>query len=166
MNSIKIVIWCVISATAYGVIHDQITIRLCNEYFTVAHPPIFPTESETLLAFVWGVISTWWVGLLLGVALAIAARTGRRSKRSISSLRRPIIVILLFTFISAIVFGAIGWILAECTIITLNEPFARDVSPDRHSLFLADLWAHLASYLTGIIGGLIIVIRVWRSRLI
>jgi hypothetical protein len=30
--------------------------------------------------------------------------------------------------------------------------------------FLADMWAHAASYLVGLVGGLVVVARVWRSR--
>jgi hypothetical protein len=41
------------------------------------HPPVFATQSPTLLAFRWGVIATWWVGLFPGLFLALAARAGR-----------------------------------------------------------------------------------------
>ena len=30
--------------------------------------------------------------------------------------------------------------------------------------FLADLWAHSASYLVGFVGGIVLLVRVWRSR--
>ena len=35
-------------AVVYGLIHDQITVRLCVEYFSLAHPPLFPVSSPTL----------------------------------------------------------------------------------------------------------------------
>lgn len=50
---IAIVLLAVLAACGYGVIHDQITVRICLEYFTIGHPRIFTTESPTLLAFGW-----------------------------------------------------------------------------------------------------------------
>ena len=49
MRTGAIVLMCVFAAVVYGVIHDQITARVCVEYFTVGHPPIFPTDDPTLL---------------------------------------------------------------------------------------------------------------------
>ena len=67
MESLKIVLLCILSAILYGILQDQVTARVCVEYFTIGHPPVFNTESPTLLALGWGVIATWWVGLLLGI---------------------------------------------------------------------------------------------------
>ena len=75
---LKIIIACIAAAIIYGILHDQITARVCVEYFTVFHPPVFATQSPTLLACGWGVIATWWVGLFLGLFLAVAARIGPR----------------------------------------------------------------------------------------
>ena len=64
MHAVAIVVLCIGSAVIYGILHDQITARICVEYFTIGHPPIFPTESPTLLGIGWGILATWWVGLL------------------------------------------------------------------------------------------------------
>jgi hypothetical protein len=76
MQFLRIVLLCVGAAVGYGEVHDQITAHLCVEYFSVAHPPIFHTDNPTLLAIGWGFIATWWVGMMLGVPLAAAARWG------------------------------------------------------------------------------------------
>jgi hypothetical protein len=76
MASLRIILLCVFSAVVYGILHDQVTARVCVEYFTVGHPPIFHTESPTLLAIGWGFVATWWVGLILGIFAALAARYG------------------------------------------------------------------------------------------
>jgi hypothetical protein len=62
----KILLLCILAATTYGILHDQITARLCLEYFTLAHPPLFHTESPTILAFCWGILATIGVGAVLG----------------------------------------------------------------------------------------------------
>jgi hypothetical protein len=54
IENLKIILLCVAAAIEYGVAHDQITARVCLEYFTVFHPPVFATQSPTALAFGWG----------------------------------------------------------------------------------------------------------------
>ena len=164
MQLLKIVLMSVAAAVFYGIAHDQITARVCVEYFTIGHPPIFETQDPTLLGFGWGVIATWWVGLLLGVPLAAAARAGRRPKRSAESLARPIACLLAVMAVSALLAGVTGWLLARSGTVFLVGPITRKLPSDRHVPFLADLWAHSASYLVGLIGGIVVLIRVFRSR--
>lgn len=164
MQPALIIILCIVSAICYGVAHDQVTARVCVEYFTIGHPPVFDTESPTLLALGWGVIATWWVGLIIGVPLAIAARAGGRPKRSAASLIRPVAILLALMALCALLAGLLGAVLARRGSVVLLEPMASAVPADRHVPFIADLWAHSASYLVGFIGGVVLVARTWRSR--
>lgn len=164
MRAILIIILCIVSAICYGIIHDQITARICVEYFTIGHPPIFHTDSPTLQGFGWGVIATWWVGLILGVPLAIAARIGHRPKRSPMSLIRPIAVLLTIMGMCAALAGLLGFILARNVAAILMGPIAGQVPKNRHVAFLIDLWMHNASYLFGFFGGIVLVVKTWRSR--
>src|SRR5437879_11013019 len=122
MQFAMIVLLAVVGAVGYGIIHDQITTRVCLEYFTIGHPPVFGTTSPTLLAFGWGVIATWWVGLPLGLALAVAARAGSRPKRSARSLLRPMGLLLASMAFCALVSGIVGAVLASRSLISLEEP--------------------------------------------
>jgi hypothetical protein len=164
MTAVRIVLLCVLAAVVYGVLHDQVTARVCVEYFTVGHPPVFPTADPTLLGLGWGVLATWWVGLLLGVPLAVAARVGSRPRRSAGSLVRPIARLLAVTAAVAAAAGLAGWLLGRGGAVFLVGWVAREVPADRHPAFLADLWAHTASYAVGGVGGLVVIVRVWRSR--
>jgi hypothetical protein len=155
---------CIVAAVTYGIIHDQLTARVCVEYFTVGHPPVFRTDDPTLLGIGWGIIATWWVGLLLGVPLAVVARAGSRPKRSAGSLVGPIACLLGIMAIGALVAGLAGWILAGSGVVVLVGPMASKLPADRHVPFLADLWAHSTSYLGGLVGGIAIMVLVWRSR--
>jgi hypothetical protein len=74
MESVKIVLLCIGAAVCYGIMHDQVTARVCVEYFTIGHPPVFKTDSPTLLALGWAIIATWWVGLILSVPTAVVLR--------------------------------------------------------------------------------------------
>ena len=58
MQFTKIVGMSIIAAVLYGIAHDQITARICVEYFTIGHPPIFGTDDATLLGLGWGIFAT------------------------------------------------------------------------------------------------------------
>jgi hypothetical protein len=164
VQSLAIVLIAIGASVLYGIAHDQVTARVCVEYFTIGHPPIFATEDPTLLGIGWGIVATWWVGLILGVPLAAAARAGSRPKRSAGSLVRPLGWLLVVMAICALVAGVTGWLLARNGTVILLGPLARKLPADRHVPFIADLWAHSASYLVGLVGGVVMIVRVWRSR--
>lgn len=164
MPFIKIVGMSIIAAVLYGIAHDQITARICVEYFTIGHPPIFGTDDPTLLGLGWGIIATWWVGLLLGIPLAIVSRAGLRPKRNVSTLVRPVVTLLAIMGSGAVIAGALGGLLGSIGAVFLVGDIAEAVPVDRHVAFLIDLWAHSASYLIGFVGGVVMMVRVWRSR--
>jgi len=152
------------AAVGYGILHDQITARICVEYFTVGHPPLISSTSPTLLALVWGVVATWWVGLPLGLALAVAARVGTRPKANATAVAPRIMKLLVGMASCAFVAGLAGYLLAEHGSLTLVGGWGDAVPYARHSRFLADLWAHNTSYLSGIVGGLFVAGLTYRRR--
>jgi hypothetical protein len=164
MQFLAIILFCVGAAVVYGILHDQVTARVCVEYFTIGHPPIFPTEDPTLLGIGWGILATWWVGALLGVPLAVVARAGSRPPRTAASLILPVVLLLVVTGCCALVGGLVGWVLASNGVVFLLEPLASLVPREKHVAFLADLWAHLASYVAGFVGGIVLMVLVWRAR--
>ena len=160
MQFAAIVILCVVASVAYGVVHDQITARICVEYFTIGHPPVFDTNDPTLLGLGWGVIATWWVGLILGVLLGVASRAGALPKFTAARLVRPLAVMLLVVAGLAGAAGVAGHVAATRRGVWLLEPMASRVPADRHVAFLTDLWAHLASYAGGFLGGIVLCVYV------
>jgi len=161
---LRIVLLSIGAAVVYGIAQDQITARVCVEYFTIGHPLIIPTESPTALAFLWGVLATWWVGLMLGVPLGLVACVGSRPKMEAGDLLKPIGVLLVCIGVSAFVFGVIGFLAAKAGGVWLPEPLASDVPREKHGRFLADLWAHSAAYGVGFLGGLVLCVWTWRHR--
>jgi hypothetical protein len=164
LRSLKIIGFCVLAAVFYGIVHDNVTARVCVEYFTIGHPPIFGTESPTALAFGWGIIATWWVGLGLGIPLAIAARAGLRPKLELNDLCMPIAWLLGFMACFSLIAGIAGYFAAQVGLIQLVEPLASRVPREKHVAFLADGAAHLAAYGVGILGGLFVVAKAWKKR--
>jgi hypothetical protein len=163
MEVLKIWLFCIGAAICYGIVHDQITVRICVEYFSVFHPTILPLKSPTLLALQWGILATWWVGAFLGVLLAIAARAGRRIPLRAPDLLRPVGTLLACMFAGAAIAGATGFVLTKAGYFDLAwlDPL---LAPEKHARFMADWWAHSASYLVGIVGGLIVCVRTYVSR--
>ena len=66
--------------------------------------------------------------------------------------------------VCALLAGIAGYVLARCGAVILVEPLASRVPAEKHVWFLADLWAHVASYAAGFAGGVVVIARVWRSR--
>lgn len=164
MHWLAIVFLSILACIFYGIIHDQITARICVEYFTIGHQPIVPTDDPTILGIIWGVVATWWVGTILGVPLATVSRIGPRPKRSVTSLYRPILTLMAVNAMFATCAGIVGYVAASNDLISLVGSMAVEVPPQKHTPFLVDLWAHNASYIGGFLGGIILVIGVWRSR--
>jgi hypothetical protein len=164
MKSLIIILGSILAAVIYGVVHDQFTVRICLEYFTIGHPPLFWAYSPTLLALSWGIIATWWVGLLLGILFAASARMGRWPKTEPRQLLIPILKLLLVMAIGSVSASIIGYTLARLKMIQLVGELSQAVPYENHAAFLSAGWAHGAGYLFGIIGGIIPAIKILAKR--
>jgi hypothetical protein len=165
MEFLKIILLCIAAAVVYGILQDQVTARVCVEYFTIGHPPIFDgTEDPTLLAFGWGVLATWWVGLFRGSLLAVVARAGSRPKLRARDLIKPVIVTMACVGVAALVVGLLAFFVAQNGYLWLVGPLAEEVPADKHVAFLTDAWAHLAAYGAGALVGGATCVRVWMKR--
>ncbi len=167
MASLRIILLAIVSAISYGLIHDQITARLCVEYFSVFHPKVIDSTSPTLLALVWGVIATWWVGLLIGIPLSICARAGRRPKLTARDLVPAIAVMFAICGILAFAAGAFAyWLIATGRAAPLQVfPWMEGrIPPDHQIWFLVDLASHNAAYFAGAAGGIGLCIHAWLRR--
>ena len=164
MRWFQIILLSIATCVAYGILHDQITARICVEYFTIGHAPIFGTENPTLLGIGWGFLATWWVGAFLGIPLACFCRFGGRPRWNSSMLVRPLLILCFSCAAFATLAGVVGNISANNGWVVLFEPLASRVPPQKHVAFLTDLWIHNASYVGGFVGGLLLMAYVWRDR--
>jgi hypothetical protein len=164
MESIKIILLSIVAAICYGILHDQITARVCVEYFTIGHPPVFHTDSPTLLALGWGVIATWWAGAMVGIIAALAAGVGPWPQLPARRLVRPILFLLLTMGTLALICGIGGFWAAYSNKVHLKDWMVQQIPYEKQPAFIADLWAHSASYAGGFIGGVIIAIWIFVQR--
>ncbi|MBE7212099.1 MAG: hypothetical protein INR65_13845 [Gluconacetobacter diazotrophicus] len=164
MNRLRIILLCVLAACGYGIAHDQITVRVCAEYLSVAHPPLFPTRSPTLLALCWGVAATWFVGLAFGAVLATVAHAGSLPPEPAARLRRPVLALLTVMGLSALAAGVAGYGLTRAGLLPVPVAVGRMVPDGKQARFMAVWFAHLTSYLVGIGGGTFVCFRLWKTR--
>jgi hypothetical protein len=153
---------CVAAAVLYGLVHDQITARVCIEYFTQGHVRIFEHDDPTITGLYWGVVATWWVGVLLGIPLAMAARFGKRPQRSARSLVRLILLLLGVMAAFALASGIFGYMVG--TMGNVAGFIQQRYEPALWARFQACFFAHSMNYNVGFIGGGMAIAWVWVSR--
>jgi len=163
-EALKIIFFSTAAAVVYGILHDMVTANVCVEYFTIAHPPVFPTENPFLLALGWGVIATWWVGLPLGILLAAAAQVGPRPV-PLANLWRRIVLVMVVSAVAALASGLTGLALGLSGKFPLTQDWTAILPPSRQARFAFDAWSHLASYGVGALGGLVLALITVASRL-
>lgn len=164
MEALKIAVVCLIAAVLYGIVHDQFTARICVEYFTIFHSPLFHTQSPTLLGIGWGIVATWWVGVFFAVLMILAARAGRRLPLPAVEVVPSIAFLLACMAGIAALSGVTGYVLARNGALDTDWlPFS--FSPGTRYRFMADWWAHTASYATAFVGGVVLCIVTYRRRL-
>ena len=154
MAFLRIVLACVLLACLYGIVHDQVTARVSIEYFTLAHPNLGLPATPTVLGLAWGIIATWWVGLALGLALALAARAGSWPKLELRELRAVLLFYIVALSVLAMAALMAGWAAGVSDRFRPPESIAAQMPYERWKHFLAAAWAHAASYFFGGIGGL------------
>ena len=164
MQKTRIALLGVAAAVSYGVVHDQITVRLCIEYFTVAHPPIFHTRSPTLLALCWGTVATVWVGIALGSLLAMVTQSGGSPPVPLGRLARGMAVLLGTMGVCAAAAGLAGFELTRHWVIPFPAGLVGWIPVAQHERFMAVWFAHNTSYLVGFAGGGGWIYRLWRER--
>ena len=163
---LSIVCLCIGTAVVYGVCHDQITARVCIEYFSVFHstdvlPPGMNPRNPTQQGFFWGVFATWWMGLLIGVPLSIVARVGTARPLAARDLIRPVAVLLGVMATFALLAGVIGYFLSPDGSATATSfpGLAQQMPPTQWRGFMACYLAHNTSYTVGGAGGLLLILH-------
>lgn len=165
VEMLRIVLLFALAAIAYGILHDLITAHICVEYFTIGHPRVISSESPVALALAWGVIATWWAGLLAGLLIAPCARLGRRPKLDSTDLLRGVAILMGVMALLAAAAFIVAYVLASTGNIRLVPRLADRIDEARHVRFLAVGGAHIASYAGGFLGSLVLAVMVVRRRI-
>jgi membrane associated rhomboid family serine protease len=79
-------------------------------------------------------------------------------------LRRPVMALLGIMAVFALAAGLLGYCLALNGTVWLPESLSSRVPVSQHLVFMADFWAHSASYLGGFLGGIVLAVITYRRR--
>lgn len=164
MNSFKIILTSIFLAIIYGIIHDLITTQICIEYFTITHPKIIESQNPVVLAFLWGTIATWWVGLIFGILIVFANSFGKSRSLHLKELFPLLLKFFVILFGFALFAGLVGYFLTETKVIHLVDRLKSQLKNFDESRFLAVGWTHGASYILGMIGILILCFKINSNR--
>jgi hypothetical protein len=88
------------------------------------------------------------------------SRSGSYPKLTLRDLIRPIAILLIVMASCALASGVIGYLWGP-----VPDDVARILPVAIHRNFVADMWAHSASYLSGFLGGIVLCVVAYRMRL-
>lgn len=164
VESGKIVGLAIAASVGYGLIHDQITVRLSPAYFTEwqVHADFFQHPNLTVVALFWGVVATWWVGLILGILLSCASVLGKGSHWIWRDLVRPLLFVMGVTGALA----ALGYVISRAAgfQVSPNTVGFWIEDPEEYARFSSVWVAHTLSYLGAGIGGFGLCVHILRKR--
>lgn len=150
---------------AYGVVHDQLTIRLSPEYFLIGHVRVLQSTALTPVALFWGVASSVPGAILLAFLTTSAARFGRsRPPLDLRDLKRWIIGLPLSALVLAGAASVVGYALFAVQWIPFPSELSASVDAAAQGRFIAAWAAHLTTYAALTIGGIGMVISAWKQR--
>ena len=101
MYSLVVAVWAIVAI--YAFLHDQCIVRIAPSHFTEFHEPMWGIRFPKVLAAAYAFRSSWYPGVLLGMACALAARADSMPRLSPLFVLKSVAGILLMTeFVAAV----------------------------------------------------------------
>lgn len=144
-----------VAIVGYAVLQDQISARLCPEYFTVLHPPIPNLTDPTLLGICWGFLGGWWGGIVLGYAAGLVATLGSRPPLAPRDVVKPLGVLVCAVAVVTALTGVSVWRHAEMMGVLLPG-LDGVVPPERQRAAFVVACYHLVAYASATLGGVVL----------
>jgi hypothetical protein len=150
--------------TAYGMLMDQVSVRLCPEYFTVLHNPIPGLTDPTLLGLAWGFLGAAGGGVAMGYLAGLTATIGRKPPLTTRELIIPMLLLVGGVTMATAVTGAIVAIHAATFEIHLDPLFQKRIPVERHHSLFTVACYHAAAYASAILGSIVLFDWIGRER--
>ena len=147
-----------VAAAGYGMLQDQVSARLCPEYFTVFHPPIPGLTDPTLLGIAWGFLGAWWCGAGMGYVVGLIATLGPRPPLAPRDVARPMLVLLAVVGVVTFLTGLSVWRHAEMFDVSFGPIVTTAVPEGRHRELFVVACYHFVAYATSILGGVVLCV--------
>jgi hypothetical protein len=155
-------------AGLYGVIHDQVTYSLCPEYFTRLkfvqfHYADFGLPPRFFVAEI-GFLATWWVGFVAGWFLSRMAVPIWPPVEARSFILRGIGIILVSAFAASLLGWGLGLLRRPNADYSAWQEFVTAHGVVDLPGFVRVAYIHNASYLGGLIGLILALVHLRRSK--
>ncbi|MGV3541239.1 MAG: hypothetical protein ACO1OQ_15595 [Rufibacter sp.] len=103
-----VILAAVLMSVLYGILHDQITYSISQEYYTKFKFYQFGLEnyfhqSPRLGVTIVGFQATWWMGLMIGIVIALVSFLHRQPKQMLQVSLKALGVVLLVTVLVPVV---------------------------------------------------------------
>ncbi len=134
------------AAILYGVIHDQITIRIFAPYLTVWHPKIIESTDPTMVALAWGFAATWWMGVFLGGLLGLACFVGNRRPYGMATVAKTIGFVFVLSGVGAALAGLLASQFGFVAPSSLMGPTIAEMGDEAQHRFSVVWMIHNTSY--------------------
>ncbi len=142
-----------LAAGVFGIIHDQISYSVSNEYFTkfkfIQFHLLDPSVPERIRAGEVGFLASWWMGIPLGILCGLAGFIQRSPSLMREALIWSLPVIAVFTLTIALTGLSYGWYRTEMIDIAAYRGWfiPHDVTELRR--FLCAGYMHNSAYIGG-----------------
>jgi hypothetical protein len=146
-------------AIVYGIAHDLVTAHVAIAYFTVYHPRLVSSTSPVVMALLWGVLATWWVGIPAGVVIGLCNVAGGAPSEDWKDTRRR-------TALGVVIL----WLLAMAVLAGVSTFINQAPIQERRPTFESDRWlmsvavTHAFSYFGAVAMTIIVAALTWRAR--
>jgi hypothetical protein len=164
---IAVIFLAIITAGVYGILHDQVTYTISNEYYTKFKFYQFDLMDEGMKALpnprlavaAVGFMATWWTGFIIGTVIGITSMIFPGHEAMRRAALKAIGLTLLVTIKAALIGFLYGWLYLSHTNIAWVAP---NVIDTRNFIIVGTI--HNFSYLGGAIGLLISVVYLIKQR--
>ncbi len=148
-------IFAVVVAGIYGMLHDQISYTFSNEYFTKFKFKQFKIpwgyESPRLGAAYVGFLATWWMGIYVYALLGLFGFMFKTPKLMAINLAKSFLVVVSVALVTGLVGLSYGYLQVTEATISQNMQWVRPGVTDPVQ-FVRVGYMHNASYLGGLTG--------------
>lgn len=155
---LTIVVGSTVCACLLGICVDLVTAHVAVEYFSVHHPRTVAAENPLILAGVWGIAASWWLGVGAGIVVALV---NQRRKQPLAPSRiltwNALACVVLWTTMMAILVA----VLAVSSMIPIEK---RPASFESDRRLVAVAMAHQYEYALGGIAIFVVAIATWRAK--
>jgi len=176
---ILIILLAILIAGTYGIIHDQITFSISEEYYTkfkfiqfgldnwglgdnigtLEEPEMRIYDTPFAVGIV-GFMATWWMGLFFGIVLGLVNFFQKSARNMFFTSIKAVFLIVIVT----IVFGFLGYVYANLFLVNTapNWHFPNNLIDKTNYIRVGSM--HNFAYLGGVLGLLLAIRFSLRNR--